>query len=210
MKINSINNPEQLENANPETLKFHSTFKAIARMLIRYLPFSKVDEEKYAGLLTGNALIFYEIIKEWQTHDTRTHRLGILTKPLLIGVFTYAFDSDFREVFNFMANRMFQRQDEFFFPPAQLDPSTWTNDEGKRTSRGAKVPPKAVIRRSPRSFVVDTILPPQLYWIAIGDQYYATNTNRPAWVGDGWAYQILATWGSEEEFRKASVLGDLL
>jgi hypothetical protein len=205
-----INNYEQLEAADPETLKFHSTFKAIARMLIKYLPFSQIDEEKYAARLVGNSLIIYKIIKEWQENDTRTHRKNVLTKPLLIGLFTYAFDSDFREVFNFMFWRLLQLQNEFFIPPAHKDPSTWTNDEGKRSAQGAKVPHEVIVRRTSQSIVLTGALPPRLYWIEVGGIYYATNTNFPVWFGDGWAYQVIATWETEEEFRKASVLGDLL
>lgn len=163
-----INNYEQLEAADPETLKFHSTFKAIARMLIKYLPFSQIDEEKYAARLVGNSLIIYKIIKEWQENDTRTHRKNVLTKPLLIGLFTYAFDSDFREVFNFMFWRLLQLQNEFFIPPAHKDPSTWTNDEGKRSAQGAKVPHEVIVRRTSQSIVLTGALPPRLYWIESG------------------------------------------
>ena len=209
MKMDPFNSKEQMESASPDTLKFHSTFKAIARMMIKYLPFAKVDEERYAPALVGNAKVLYEIIKEWETHDSRTHRKDILTKPLLVGLFTYFFDSDFREVFNFMIWRVIQRQGELFFPPGHLDPSAWTDDSGQRNVKGAKVPPGAVLQLLPYMVVLNIILPPQLYSLEIDGTYYGTNTNRPAWVGDGWAYPLLCTWGDEEAFRNRSVLGDL-
>lgn len=211
MKMSSINNPDQMNSATPETFRFHITFKAIARMMIKYLPFANVDEERFAPHLTGNAKVLYQIVKEWQGADTRTHRKDILTKPLLLGVFIYFFDSDFREVFNFMLCRTHQEaaRGTLFFPPAHLDPTTWTNDAGERHAPGGNIVPEAVLQVTPTMFVVTKVLPPRLYWVKIGETYYATDTNRPVFLGDGWAYQIHATWGNEQEFRERSVLGDL-
>jgi len=211
MKIKSINNSSQIDDADPDTFRFHITFKAIARMLIKYLPFTNVDEERFAPHLTGNAKVLYQIINEWRGSDTREHRKGILTKPLLLGLFVYAFDSDFREVFNFMMHRVSQEASRgtLFFPPAHLDPSTWTDNAGKRHSPGGTISPDAIVQVSSNMFVTTKNLPPRLYWVKINDTYYATDTNRPVFVGDGWAYQIHATWGNEDEFKERSVLGDL-
>ena len=209
MKMKSINNKREMDEADPETIRFHFTFKAIARMMIKYLPFANIDEETYAPHLTGNALVLYQVIKEWQTLDARGHRKDILTKPLLVGLFTYFFDSDFREVFNYMIWRVIQRQDEFFFPPAHLDPSAWTNDKGERHVPGAKIPISAIVRKEPSMIVLGQVLPPGIYSFEIEGVFYATNTNRPVWTGDGWAYQLICTWGTEEVYREVSVLGDL-
>ena len=210
--MDSINDADEMANASPDTFGFHITFKAIARMLIKYLPFGKTNEEQYAPHLRGNARVFYEIIKEWQKHDQRQHRKDILTKPLLIGCSVYFFDSDFREVFDFMLWRLIQRQDELTFPPHHLDPGTWTHgDEGDRTTPGLGISHEAVIRQTGDMIILNRILPPRQYWITIEPgktRYYATNTNRPVWCGDGWGYPILADYGNEEQFNQNLIMGD--
>lgn len=209
MKMDPFNSREQMENASPDTVKFHSTFKAIARMMIKYLPFAKVDEDRYAPHLVGNAKVLYEIIKEWENHDPRTHRKDILTKPLMVGLFTYFFDSDFREVFNFMIWRVITRQDDFFFPPAHLDPSAWTDDQGIRNVKGARVRPEGIVEVRDYAVILKIVLPPQIYTLEINGIFYATDSNRPAWVGDGWMYPLFCPWGDEAEYKERSVLGDL-
>ena len=51
MKIKSINSQKELESVDPENVKFHITY--IVRMLIKYLPFTNVDEERVLPHLTG-------------------------------------------------------------------------------------------------------------------------------------------------------------
>jgi hypothetical protein len=212
MTIDSINNKEEMESVSLDTIKFHGTFKSIARMLIKYLPFGNTNEEQYAPLLKGNARVFYEIIKEWQALDKRQHRKDILSKPLLIGTSVYFFNSDFREVLNFMMWRLIQRQGELVFPPHHLDPGTWcTGDGGDRVTPGCGVSHEAVIRHTGSMIILNQILPVRQYWITIEPEkarYYATNTNRPVWCGDGWGYKILGDYGTEEQFNQRIIMGD--
>jgi hypothetical protein len=140
--MDSINTKEEMESVSPDTIKFHGTFKSIARMLIKYLPFGNANEEQYAPLLKGNARVFYEIIKEWQKFDKRQHRKDILSKPLLIGCSVYFFDSDFREVFDFMLWRIIQRQDELTFPHITL-----TRAPGHMAMRVTAPPPASASHR---------------------------------------------------------------
>jgi len=209
--MEAINSKEEMENVTGTSYQFQITFKAIARMLIKYLPFGRTNEEQYAPHLKGNARVFYEIIKEWQQLDKRQHRKDILTKPLLIGCSVYFFDSDFREVFDFMLWRIIQRQDDLTFPPHHLDPGTWTNDEGERTTPGLGISRDVVVRQTGGMIILNQVLPVRQYWITIEPEkarYYATNTNRPVWCGDGWGYPILAEYVSEEQFRANILMGD--
>jgi hypothetical protein len=209
--MDSINTKEEMESVSPDTIKFHSTFKSIARMLIKYLPFGNTNEKQYAPQLKGNARVFYEIIKEWQKFDKRQHRKDILSKPLLIGVSVYFFDSDFREVFDFMLSQVLQRQDEFTFPPHHLDPGTWTCDDATRTTPGCGVSHEVVVRQTNNMIILNQILPVRQYWLTIEPErtrYYATNTNHPIWCGDGWGYPLLADYGTEDQFRRDILMGD--
>lgn len=209
--MDAINSKEEMETRDGESFRFQITFKAIARMLIKYLPFGRVDENTYVPLLKGNARVFYEIFREWQTLDPRQHRKDILSKPLLIGITVYFFDSDFREVFNYMLSRVIQRQDELRFPPHHLDPGTWTRDDGERTTPGCGVHRIGIVRALPDMIVLKDLLPVRNYWITIEPEktrYYAINSNHPIWVGDGWGYPLLIDYGDKEEFNRNLLLGD--
>ena len=209
--MESLNTEEEMKTADQDTVRFHTTFKSIARMLIKYLPFGNTNEEQYAPMLKGNARVFYEIIKEWQLLDNRQHRKDILTKPLLIGTSVYFFDSDFREVFDFILWRLLQRQGELTFPPHHLDPGTWTRDDDTRTTPGLGVSHDAIVRIEEGLIVVKQILPVRQYWITIEPEksrYYAVNTNAPVWCGDGWGYPLIFDYGNEREFNKNLLLGD--
>lgn len=210
--MDSLNNDEEMRTTDQKSVRFHTTFKSIARMLIKYLPFGDASEDQYAPQLKGNARVFYEIIKEWMHLDTRQHRKDILAKPLLIGTFIYFFDSDFREVLNFMAWRLLQRQDELIFPPHHLDPGTWTKDDDNRVTPGCGISKEAVVRIQENIVVLSQQLPVRNYWLTIEPEkarYFAIDSNRPIWCGDGWGYPILIDYGSQEGFNKNVLLGDL-
>ncbi len=213
--MDSINDYDELATADPETVKFHSTFKAIPRMIIwamEKLPFWNVNEEEYAKHLTGNPRIIYEIIRDCLNADRRTHRKGLLTKPLLGGTFIYAFDSDFREFMNRAIFMAFQRQDEFVFPPHHLDPSCWTDDEGNRSTKGVEIPAALVVARDDRHVILMEQLPPRYYWLTIegSNRYYGIDSNRPVWVGTGWAYPLLIDYGTRDQFNENLLFGDPL
>lgn len=214
LEISSINNPNELENCSPETVKFHSTFKGIARMLIKYLPFSRIDEQTYAKHLIGNCKVFYEIIRKWESLDGRQHRKDILTKPLKVGLFTMANDSDFREVLNFMAHELIKRRNELYFPPHHLDPTCWTNDKTNlRHTPGVYLSRDRVLVENKHSLVLNVKLPGRLYWCAIKPElhhHYAINSNFPIPGGiDGcYTYAILKDYGNEASFNGRIVMGD--
>lgn len=205
--MKSINNQAELENADPETLQFHTTLKSIARMLITWLPFSKLDEEKYAKHLTGNWKVYYESIKEWQSCDLKEHRKNFLSKPLILGVLIGFFDIDMGEVFDFIAHRIIQRQGELYFPPHHLDPACWVNNKGVRNCPVLGLPQEEIVRMSEDLVVFRGVIPPRHYVLKLGDLFYATNTSRPVWVGDGWAYQLMKKYGTQKDFEKNGVAG---
>jgi len=189
--MDSINNYDELEKADPETVRFHSTFKGIPRMLIRMinnLPFWNVHEDEYAKRLIGNAKVLYECVKDCIDKDPRNHRVEMLKKLLYAGIFTYFGDSDFREFGNRLLFLILQRQDEFFIPPHHLDPSCWTDDAGDRSIKGVEVPVDQVIHKTDTYIVLKVQLPPQYYWLTIedSDRYYGIDSNRPIWAGLGW------------------------
>ena len=212
-EISNINNYEELTTCSPETVKFHSTFKGIARMLIKYLPFSQIDERTYAKHLKGNPKVFYEIIKKWESLDGRQHRKDVLTKPLKVGLFTMANDSDFREVFNFMAYELIQRRNELYFPPHHTDPTCWTNDKTNlRHTPGVYLTRDRVLVENTHSLVLNVRLPLRLYWCAIKPElnhFYAINSNHLLPGIEGcYTYAVLKDYGNEASFNGRIVMGD--
>ncbi len=211
--MDSINDYDELNKADPETVRFHSTFKGIPKMLIRLinsLPFWNVHEDEYAKRLTGNARVLFECVKDCIDRDPRTHRGEMLKKPLYAGLFTYFDDSDFREFGNRLLFLILQRQDEFVFPPHHLDPGCWTDDAGNRSTKGVVIPVDVVVGRDDHLVVLKEQLPPRYYWLTIedSDKYYGIDSNRPVWVGSGWAYPLLIDYGTRDQFNENLLFGD--
>lgn len=185
----------------------------LVKMAELYFPLIRVDEQKYARHLQGNAKIWYEEIKNWQKHDKRKHRIAMLLKPFLIAVFVMAYDSDFREVADYILARVFARRSEFYFPPHHLDPDTWTNDQtNTRNINGVYLPPEVVMGETKDVIYLNIRLPPKLYWCAVKPaktHHYAINSNTPIrYEGGQFAYAILRDYGSKAEFDKRIVMGD--
>jgi len=209
--MDSINDYEELKNASPESVKFHGSQKGIPHMLVNMInamPFWNVEPAAY----TGNIKVIYECFQDCLNADKRPRRKNTLTKPGLVALNTIFFDSDYREFFNRLLFMILQRQDELVFPPHHNDPLCWTDDQDNRVVNGAEVPADLVVLKNNQAIVLKEQLPPRKYWITIErlDRYYAIDSNRPVFVGSGWAYALLLDYGTREQFNINLLSGDPL
>jgi hypothetical protein len=209
--IEVINGYDELQTCTVETVKFNSTFKAIARMIIRYLPLVKVDEKKYAHGLSGNGKVMYEILCDYRKVQDSKRCFGMIWKPMMIALFTYFYDSHYREPMNYIIYKMFQRQRDFVFPPHHLDPDCWFRDSRKtRDVRGIFMPAEEVINFHEGAIIVRTPIQPRTYWISIkgSNRFFAIDSNRVIPSMGGWVYPLLIDYGDEKVASANMLFGD--
>ena len=224
-----INSDDGIKHADPESFRFNTSLMAGFRLALRFI---KVPD--YSGQMTGNAKILWDIFEDYKKCEGKVlagddlhpehalpaqHRFDILSRGIAIAIYKYFFDSAYREVGDRILYLVIQNGHKFKFPPHHLDPDCWCKDAigedlkngpGNRITPGVIIPECQVVSADDHAIVVREVLPPKKYFGSIEgmDHWVSIDSNRPQWVGTGWAYRIYAVYGTQSELETKTLLGE--
>lgn len=156
--ITPLNTVEEFEGASKDTEAFHWLIKKPLRYIIR----SIVVPQRWLDRLDGNPRELYKIVqgtyfpneKQGWRHDT--------LKPVFeYGLCLYAFDNNYREIFDSMLAKLIQARGVFKFDHHQINPDNWFQD-GRGRIEVDKSTPFSVLSLSDSTIVLDRIITTQI------------------------------------------------
>ncbi len=119
-----INSVDDQMNSSPDSFRFHKTFKAIPRMLIRFVK----TPQKWVDGLESNCAIIRDIYYEYLKVEKQEGRKTLLSAAIPFALCIAYYDPNYREVFEWFLYRIIQEQDKLKHYPQWCTPECWYQD----------------------------------------------------------------------------------
>ena len=156
--ITPLNTVEEFEQASPDTLAFHWLIKKPLRYIVRSISVP----QHWLDRLDGNPRILYRIVCDTYLANERQGWRRDTLKPIFeFGLCLYAFDNNYREVFDSLLARFIQARASFQFDRHQINPDNWYQD-GRGRIEVEQSKPFVVLSLSDTAVVLDRIIDNQI------------------------------------------------
>lgn len=195
--ITPLNTVEEFEQASRDTDAFHWLIKKPLRYIVR----SIVVPQQWLDRLDGNPRILYRIVCDTYFPSEKQGWRRETLKPIFeYGLCLYAFDNNYREVFDSMLSRVISARATFKFDRHQINPDNWYQD-GRGRIEVEQSKPFVVLSLSDAAAVLDRIIDNQIITTYGSDeasvQYLALDlAGRIEPYPDIYVYPILARGAS--------------
>ncbi|HQJ88737.1 MAG TPA: hypothetical protein PLY91_09380 [Methanoregulaceae archaeon] len=124
-RITPLNTVAEWDEATPDTLAFHAWMKKPLRFVAKRIAVPRT----WLDQLTGNAKVLHEIVTETYLRNERQEWRRAILKPVIeFGLCLYAFDNNYREVFDALLAAVVRNRDRFVVDANEINPTNWYQD----------------------------------------------------------------------------------